>query len=66
MDDFTLQLVMLSWRYFSIVIMDPGGYPPNWVPELDEERDENPLVTSEECEMSLVSKFSAYLNLTSQ
>ncbi|KAH9777470.1 putative protein S-acyltransferase 14 [Citrus sinensis] len=30
-------LVMLVWSYFSVVITDPGGVPPNWIPNLDEE-----------------------------
>ncbi|XP_049401799.1 probable protein S-acyltransferase 14 [Solanum stenotomum] len=41
-------LVMLLWCYFSVVFTDPGSVPPNWRPELDEERGEaDPLTTSE-------------------
>lgn len=43
-----LQLVMLLWSYFSVVFTDPGCVPPNWRPELDEERgDADPLTSSE-------------------
>ncbi|XP_071931369.1 probable protein S-acyltransferase 14 isoform X1 [Coffea arabica] len=41
-------LVMLLWSYFSVVFTDPGSVPPNWRPELDEERgDTDPLTESE-------------------
>ncbi|XP_010325709.1 probable protein S-acyltransferase 14 [Solanum lycopersicum] len=41
-------LVMLLWSYFSVVFTDPGSVPPNWKPDLDEERsDTDPLTTSE-------------------
>eukprot|EP00262_Sarcandra_glabra_P012098 TRINITY_DN3045_c0_g1_i1.p1 TRINITY_DN3045_c0_g1~~TRINITY_DN3045_c0_g1_i1.p1 ORF type:complete len:317 (+),score=38.02 TRINITY_DN3045_c0_g1_i1:297-1247(+) len=41
-------LVMLLWSYFSVVLTDPGGIPPNWRPDLDEEGGDNvPLTTSE-------------------
>ncbi|KAF3613689.1 putative protein S-acyltransferase 14 [Capsicum annuum] len=41
-------LVMLLWSYFSVVFTDPGSVPPNWKPDLDEERgDSDPLTTSE-------------------
>ncbi|KAI5647368.1 hypothetical protein M9H77_33373 [Catharanthus roseus] len=41
-------LVMLLWSYFSVVFTDPGCVPPNWRPELDEERgDADPLTSSE-------------------
>lgn len=33
-------LVMLLWSYFSVVLTDPGGVPPNWKPALDEESGE--------------------------
>ncbi|KAI4327072.1 hypothetical protein L6164_019573 [Bauhinia variegata] len=40
-------LVMLLWSYFSVVLTDPGGVPPNWRPNIDEERgDINSLVES--------------------
>ncbi|XP_054825090.1 probable protein S-acyltransferase 14 [Prosopis cineraria] len=40
-------LVMLLWSYFSVVLTDPGGVPPNWRPKIDEERcDADPLVES--------------------
>lgn len=43
-----LQLVMLLWSYFSVVLTDPGGVPPNWRPAVDEERGEaDPLNGSE-------------------
>ncbi|KAL3738797.1 hypothetical protein ACJRO7_020208 [Eucalyptus globulus] len=34
-------LVMLLWSYFSVVLTDPGGIPPNWRPSIDEERGES-------------------------
>ncbi|EXC17865.1 putative S-acyltransferase [Morus notabilis] len=41
-------LVMLLWSYFSVVLTDPGGVPPNWRPVTDEERGEaDSLVESE-------------------
>ncbi|XP_051147983.1 probable protein S-acyltransferase 14 isoform X2 [Andrographis paniculata] len=41
-------LVMLLWSYFSVVFTDPGSVPPNWRPEMDEERaDAVPLTGSE-------------------
>ncbi|OVA07666.1 zinc finger protein [Macleaya cordata] len=41
-------LVMLLWSYFSVVLTDPGGVPPNWRPLMDEERgDTDPLTGSE-------------------
>lgn len=43
-----LQLVMLLWSYFSVVLTDPGSVPPNWRPAMDEERGEvDPLNGSE-------------------
>ncbi|KAL3689842.1 hypothetical protein R1sor_016151 [Riccia sorocarpa] len=30
-------LVMLLWCYFTVVLTDPGGVPPNWRPVMDEE-----------------------------
>ncbi|VFQ85961.1 unnamed protein product [Cuscuta campestris] len=45
---FHFLLAMLLWSYFSVVLTDPGGVPPNWKPALDEERGENdPLTASE-------------------
>lgn len=39
---------MLLWSYFSVVLTDPGGVPPNWRPAVDEERGEaDPLNGSE-------------------
>lgn len=39
---------MLLWSYFSVVLTDPGGVPPNWRPTVDEERGEaDPLSGSE-------------------
>ncbi|KAL4621563.1 hypothetical protein ACB092_06G238100 [Castanea dentata] len=41
-------LVMLLWSYFSVVLTDPGGVPPNWRPVMDEEKgDMDPLVHSD-------------------
>ncbi|KAG8659380.1 probable protein S-acyltransferase 14 isoform X1 [Manihot esculenta] len=41
-------LVMLLWSYFTTVLTDPGGVPPNWRPSIDEERgDADPLIGSE-------------------
>lgn len=28
---------MLLWSYFSAILTDPGGVPPNWRPVMDEE-----------------------------
>lgn len=36
-----VQLVMLLWSYFSVVLTDPGSVPPNWRPSVDEERGES-------------------------
>ncbi|KAG8659381.1 hypothetical protein MANES_02G033300v8 [Manihot esculenta] len=39
---------MLLWSYFTTVLTDPGGVPPNWRPSIDEERgDADPLIGSE-------------------
>ncbi|KAL8254031.1 hypothetical protein R6Q59_032252 [Mikania micrantha] len=41
-------LVMLLWSYFSVVLTDPGGVPPNYRPLVDQERGEiDPLEESE-------------------
>ncbi|KAF8413039.1 hypothetical protein HHK36_001013 [Tetracentron sinense] len=37
---FHFLLVMLLWSYFSVVLTDPGGVPPDWRPVMDEERGE--------------------------
>ncbi|KDP42560.1 hypothetical protein JCGZ_24334 [Jatropha curcas] len=37
---FHFLLVMLLWSYFTTVLTDPGGVPPNWRPSIDEERGE--------------------------
>lgn len=43
-----MQLAMLLWSYFSVVFTDPGGVPPNWRPDVDEESGETaPLSTAE-------------------
>ncbi|KAF6133925.1 hypothetical protein GIB67_040689 [Kingdonia uniflora] len=44
-----MQLVMLLWSYFSVVLTNPGSVPPNWKPDVDEERGEDidPLTGSE-------------------
>ncbi|WOL19322.1 putative protein S-acyltransferase 14 [Canna indica] len=45
---FHVLLGMLLWTYFSVVLTDPGGVPPNWKPDVDEEIGETaPLTTSE-------------------
>lgn len=45
---FHFLLAMLLWSYFSVVLADPGGVPPNWRPTVDEERgDTVPLTSSE-------------------
>ncbi|XP_062218974.1 probable protein S-acyltransferase 14 [Phragmites australis] len=45
---FHFLLVMLLWSYFSVVFTDPGRVPPNWRPDIDEERGETaPLSTSD-------------------
>ncbi|KAL9406324.1 hypothetical protein Peur_003296 [Populus x canadensis] len=42
---FHSMLVMLLWSYFTTVLTDPGGVPPNWRPSIDEESgDADPLV----------------------
>lgn len=42
---FIVQLVMVLWSYFAVVVTDPGGVPANWLPIADEERgDVDPLV----------------------
>ncbi|KAL3649464.1 putative protein S-acyltransferase 14 [Castilleja foliolosa] len=41
-------LVMLLWSYFTAVFTDPGGVPPNWRPEADEERGDNDPLTATE------------------
>ncbi|KAJ6341931.1 hypothetical protein OIU77_023116 [Salix suchowensis] len=42
---FHFLLVMLLWSYFTTVLTDPGGVPPNWRPSIDEESgDADPLV----------------------
>ncbi|XP_068634309.1 probable protein S-acyltransferase 14 [Aristolochia californica] len=45
---FHFLLVMLLWSYFSVVLTDPGGVPPNWRPVLDEERGETLPLTGPE------------------
>lgn len=49
---FHFLLAMLLWSYFTVVFTDPGSVPPNWRPNLDEERgeandDAEPLNASE-------------------
>lgn len=57
-----MQLVMLLWSYFSVVTTDPGGVPPNWIPEVDEEQgDTNRWVGSEDGHVGLGSNQSAML-----
>lgn len=41
-------LVMVLWSYFSVVLTDPGGVPPNWAPKLDEESGETIPLTHPE------------------
>ncbi|GMN32565.1 hypothetical protein TIFTF001_003729 [Ficus carica] len=42
-------LVMLLWSYFSVLVTDPGGVPPNWRPATDEERGEADSLVESEC-----------------
>ncbi|OEL20425.1 putative protein S-acyltransferase 14 [Dichanthelium oligosanthes] len=45
---FHFLLIMLLWSYFSVVFTDPGGVPPNWRSDVDEESGETaPLSTAE-------------------
>lgn len=37
---------MLLWSYFSVVVTDPGGVPPNWKPELDSEKGDTDQLVS--------------------
>ncbi|PON53768.1 Zinc finger, DHHC-type, palmitoyltransferase [Parasponia andersonii] len=57
-------LVMLLWSYFSVVLTDPGGVPPNWRPLVDEERGEtDSLVEAEYNDPVLASiQFSEFGN----
>ncbi|BBH03213.1 DHHC-type zinc finger family protein [Prunus dulcis] len=63
-----MQLVMLLWSYFNVVLNDPGVVPPNWRPANDEEGgDGAPLVGSDQS--TLVSdpanqKFYTFLETT--
>ncbi|KAI4338819.1 hypothetical protein MLD38_023832 [Melastoma candidum] len=41
-------LVMLLWSYFSCVFTDPGGVPPNWRPNVDEEAGEADVLNASE------------------
>ncbi|KAJ0499694.1 putative protein S-acyltransferase [Helianthus annuus] len=41
-------LVMLLWSYFSVVLTDPGGVPPNYRPIVDEERGDVDRLTGSE------------------
>lgn len=41
-------LGMLLWSYFAVVLTDPGGVPPNWRPNTDEERGETLPLTCPE------------------
>ncbi|XP_071691154.1 probable protein S-acyltransferase 14 [Rutidosis leptorrhynchoides] len=41
-------LVMLLWSYFSVVLTDPGGVPPNYRPLVDEERGDVDRLTGTE------------------
>ncbi|MFS7925604.1 putative protein S-acyltransferase [Helianthus anomalus] len=43
-----MQLVMLLWSYFSVVLTDPGGVPPNYRPIVDEERGDVDRLTGSE------------------
>lgn len=43
-----MQLIMLLWSYFAVVLTDPGSVPSSWRPAIDEERGEvDPLSGSE-------------------
>ncbi|KAF7828373.1 putative protein S-acyltransferase 14 [Senna tora] len=61
-------LVMLLWSYFSVVLTDPGGVPPNWRPPIDEERcDADLLVESAYTGPALASNdFSVYSESANQ
>ncbi|MQM06403.1 hypothetical protein Taro_039225 [Colocasia esculenta] len=48
-------LVMLLWSYFSVVLTDPGSVPPNWRPDLDEEKADVVPLTSSEFDSSISS-----------
>lgn len=53
---------MLVWSYFSVVITDPGGVPPNWIPKPDEESgDAGPWAGSDNGGVGLGSNQSAML-----
>ncbi|KAH9327914.1 hypothetical protein KI387_000022 [Taxus chinensis] len=41
-------MAMLLWSYFSVVLTDPGGVPPNWSPKIDEENGEDIPLTHPE------------------
>ncbi|KAK3154042.1 hypothetical protein QOZ80_2BG0185110 [Eleusine coracana subsp. coracana] len=43
---FHFLLAMLLWSYFSVVFTDPGAVPPNWRPDVDEERGETASLTT--------------------
>lgn len=47
-----MQLAMLLWSYFSVVLTDPGVVPPNWRPASDEERGESDPLNSLEFDNS--------------
>ncbi|XP_062027407.1 probable protein S-acyltransferase 14 [Rosa rugosa] len=56
---FHFLLVMLLWSYSYVVLTDPGGIPPNWRPEIDEEGGQGaPLVESEYSGAGIVSNQS--------
>ncbi|KAE8655140.1 cytokinesis-related Sec1 family protein [Hibiscus syriacus] len=38
--EIVVQLLLLLWSYFSVVLADPGSVPPNWRPAADEEKGE--------------------------
>lgn len=47
-----MQLIMLLWSYFTVVLTDPGSVPLNWKPSVDEERGENSPLTGLELQQS--------------
>ncbi|KAK2965518.1 hypothetical protein RJ640_008868 [Escallonia rubra] len=41
-----LQLVLLSWSYFMVVVQDPGSVPENWKPSVEESLEEGSSLTA--------------------
>ncbi|KAM7258537.1 hypothetical protein ACFE04_014278 [Oxalis oulophora] len=48
-------LVMLLWSYFAVVLTDPGGVPPGWKPEVDEEsNNEHVIMGIDQTQLSML------------